>query len=418
MNATTLTLPPANLQAVRSGQNVNLSWSAASGAVSYSLYRGTTAGGESTTPIATGVTTPSYVDTPPTSGTYFYEVTAVNPNAAYAPPLPAESAASSEASTFAPATAKLAGIVIGTTGSYDGVSTRDKVFDGSLNTFFDAAVANGNWAGLDLGSAYTITSIRYAPRANSGFASEQRMVGGIFQASNTADFSSGTVNLYTVASTPADGFTAQSIGTSGSYRYVRYLSPNGSYGNVAEVEFYGTSAAPADTQAPTAPGTPVAGTVTTTTAQMSWAASTDNIGVDHYVILRNGVSAGTSLTTSFTDSNLTSGTAYSYSVTAVDAAGNVSAASGSLALSTATGGTGTPTKLTGTIIGTTGSYDGTSTRDKAFDGNVSTFFDAAAPDNDYVGLDLGTAGTISSVTFTPRGGVQFAHGGRCFPGLE
>jgi hypothetical protein len=68
------------------------------------------------------------------------------------------------------------------------------------------------------------------------------MVGGRFQASNTADFSSGVVDLYTVSAAPAGGAltTAAANQVSGGYRYVRYLSPANSYGNVAEVQFFGT----------------------------------------------------------------------------------------------------------------------------------------------------------------------------------
>jgi hypothetical protein len=132
---------------------------------------------------------------------------------------------------------KLTGTVIGTSGSYqNGGNTISKAFDGNVTTFFDGPTANGNWAGLNLGSAKSITQISYAPR--SGW--DSRMVGGIFQASNSATFSSGVVNLYTISSTPADGvLTTVNVSVSGTYQYVRYLSPNGSYGDVAEINFYG-----------------------------------------------------------------------------------------------------------------------------------------------------------------------------------
>ena len=144
-------------------------------------------------------------------------------------------------------TVKLGGAVIGTTGSYgNGTNTRDKVFDGDLGTYFDANASSGAWAGLDLGEARAVTKVKYAPRA--GWAG--RMVGGKFQGSTTADFSSGVVDLFTVSAQPASGqLTEQAV--SGTFRYVRYLSPNGGYGNVAEVEFHTPQQAAA--QPPTAP---------------------------------------------------------------------------------------------------------------------------------------------------------------------
>ena len=43
---------------------------------------------------------------------------------------------------------------------------------------------------------------------------------------------------------------------------------------------------PADTTAPTTPGTPVASAVTATGLTLSWAASTDNVGVTGYRVYR------------------------------------------------------------------------------------------------------------------------------------
>jgi len=57
---------------------------------------------------------------------------------------------------------------------------------------------------------------------------------------------------------------------------------------------------------------------------LTWASSTDSIGVTGYDIYRNGSNIGTSATASYVDSSVTVGTPYSYSVDAYDAAGNVS----------------------------------------------------------------------------------------------
>jgi len=76
-----LSAPPAptGLKATAGNAQVSLSWTASSGAASYNVYRGTSSGGEGTTPITTGVTTTSYVNTGLTNGkTYYYKVAAVN----------------------------------------------------------------------------------------------------------------------------------------------------------------------------------------------------------------------------------------------------------------------------------------------------------------------------------------------------
>jgi fibronectin type 3 domain-containing protein len=70
---------PTGLTATPGSGHVVLAWTASSGAASYNVYRGTAAGAEGATAIATGVTTTSYADTGLTNGTkYFYKVAAVN----------------------------------------------------------------------------------------------------------------------------------------------------------------------------------------------------------------------------------------------------------------------------------------------------------------------------------------------------
>jgi len=72
---------PTGLTAtVASANKINLAWTAASGTVtSYSIFRGTAQGGESTTPIATAVTSTAYADSSLTAATkYWYQVAAVN----------------------------------------------------------------------------------------------------------------------------------------------------------------------------------------------------------------------------------------------------------------------------------------------------------------------------------------------------
>jgi endoglucanase len=132
---------------------------------------------------------------------------------------------------------QLTGTVIGTAGSYQNLGTTiNNVFDGNLSTYFDAPVGTGAWAGLDLGTAHSISQISFAPR--SGFA--YRMLGGMFQASDSADFSTGVVNLYTVTTKPpSNALTTVTVNVTGSYRYVRYIGPDNACCNISEAVFYG-----------------------------------------------------------------------------------------------------------------------------------------------------------------------------------
>jgi chitodextrinase len=88
-----------------------------------------------------------------------------------------------------------------------------------------------------------------------------------------------------------------------------------------------------DSSAPTAPSglvaTPGDGKLT-----LTWQKSTDNVGVSGYQVFRanpdgswSGAAIATTTGTSYTDSGLLNGTAYTYRVVAYDAAGNRSAAS-------------------------------------------------------------------------------------------
>ena len=70
---------PTSLTASAGNQSIALTWVGSAGATGYNVYRGTGAGGEGTTPFATGITTTSFTDSPVASGTtYYYFVTAVN----------------------------------------------------------------------------------------------------------------------------------------------------------------------------------------------------------------------------------------------------------------------------------------------------------------------------------------------------
>jgi len=78
--------------------------------------------------------------------------------------------------------------------------------------------------------------------------------------------------------------------------------------------------------APTVPGGLVASAESPTRVNLSWSASSDNVGVAGYTVFRNDVEIATVTgATSFSDTGLSPATSYRYTVAAFDAAGNVSA---------------------------------------------------------------------------------------------
>ncbi|HUS26337.1 MAG TPA: LamG-like jellyroll fold domain-containing protein [Nevskiaceae bacterium] len=98
-----------------------------------------------------------------------------------------------------------------------------------------------------------------------------------------------------------------------------------------------------DTTAPTVPANVVATANSTTQATVTWTASTDNVGVSNYTVLRDGASVGTATGTSFVNTGLTPGQTYVYSVVANDAAGNFSTPSDTASVTLPTPDTQAPT---------------------------------------------------------------------------
>ncbi|CAM4440430.1 hypothetical protein FHS16_003830 [Paenibacillus endophyticus] len=79
-----------------------------------------------------------------------------------------------------------------------------------------------------------------------------------------------------------------------------------------------------DTTAPSAPSSLAVTGKTDSAVTLSWTASTDTVGVTGYELWRNGAKVATTPSTSYSHTGLSAATAYSFSVKAYDAAGNVS----------------------------------------------------------------------------------------------
>nr|WP_189183016.1 glycosyl hydrolase family 18 protein [Microbispora rosea] len=92
-----------------------------------------------------------------------------------------------------------------------------------------------------------------------------------------------------------------------------------------------------DTTAPSVPGNLRVTGTTSSSVSLAWNASTDNVGVTGYQVYRGGQLVATVSGTTYTDGGLASGTTYSYTVRARDAAGNVSAAGAAVSATTGSG---------------------------------------------------------------------------------
>ncbi len=132
-----------------------------------------------------------------------------------------------------------------------------------------------------------------------------------------------------LAATPNDGTQAVTIpNTAGATNRIMVKGSNHIFFDVSNTNFTITAGS-ADTVAPSTPLNLVASGTTQTTTNLSWSASTDNVGVTGYNVYQGVTLIGTSATTSFAVTGLTPSTAYTFAVSARDAAGNQSGQSAS-----------------------------------------------------------------------------------------
>jgi len=150
--------------------------------------------------------------------------------------------------------------------------------------------------------------------------------------------------------------TGLSAGATYSYTVVARDAAGNISPNSASVSV--TTGSAADTTPPSTPSGLTGAAAGSTGANLSWSASTDNVGVTGYIVRRNGLQVATPAATSFADTGLSAATTYSYTVAARDAAGNISSNSASVSVTTAiaadTTPPSTPSGLTAAVAGSTG----------------------------------------------------------------
>jgi fibronectin type 3 domain-containing protein len=172
------------------------------------------------------------------------------------------------------------------------------------------------------------------------------------------------------------------------------------------------------TDLPTVPAAPTGLTATPVAGnqlKVSWVDSRIAAGYNVKRSLTNGgpfTTIATNIPSNyFTDAGLVNGTTYYYVVSAVNPAGESTNSVQVSATSKA--------KLTGPVIGSPGSWGGGgNTIDKAFDGNLSSYYDAVNASGDWAGLDLDTTAVVSEIRYCPRGGFAGRMVGGQFQGAN
>lgn len=179
------------------------------------------------------------------------------------------------------------------------------------------------WTGTVYPEGYSVW-IDYNKNGDFADAGEQVWT----QAATTTSPVSGS---FTIPTGAADGATR--IRVSMKYNAIPTSCETFTYG---EVEDYtvNIAASGTDTQAPSAPTNLAASNITQTTVDLSWTASTDNVGVTGYDVYQGASLLGTVTGTSASITGLIASTAYSFSVKAKDAAGNISPASNTVNVTT------------------------------------------------------------------------------------
>jgi Bacterial Ig-like domain len=366
------TAPTApSLTATRAGTTANLTWTAATdnvGVTGYQVLRDGTQVGANLP-----ATTRSFSDTALAPGAYSYTVKAVDAAGNASPSSNAAAISVPTPDTTPPSAPTLTGARTGTTANLTWTAATDNVGVTGYQVF-----RGGTQVGTDLPvTARSLDDPGLAPGTYSYTVKAMDAAGNAAPASNTVSVTvpapdttppsapvltgsvtGTTANLTWTAATDNVGVTgyqvfrdgaqvganlgatARSFGdtalAAGTYTYtVKAMDTAGNAAPSSNALSLSVSPTAADTAPPSAPV--LSGSVTGTTANLSWTTATDNVGVTGYQVFRNGTQVGANLATTattFSQANLAAGT-YSYTVKAMDAAGNAAPASNAVSLTVA-----------------------------------------------------------------------------------
>ena len=313
---------PTGLAATPGDATVSLVWTSVSGAVSYRVYRG---GVQIATP-----STPSYTDTTVVNGTaYSYFVVAVG-TASNSAPSATVTATPAAAATGAPTglsgvagdkTATLSWTAVAGATSYKiyrggvsvGTSATTSYADlnltnGTVYSYYVTAVSNTVESAAS--STVQVTPFVITPAAPTGLTATPGNAQVSLSWTTTANATGYKVYRagVLVATQAGTSFLDSGLTNGVAYSYT-VIATNGSASSPASTAATATPMAPA----PTAP-TGLVATPGNAQVSLSWTAVAS---ATSYRVYRGGVLVASPTTTTFTDTALTNGTAYTYYVIAV-----------------------------------------------------------------------------------------------------
>ncbi len=212
-------------------------------------------------------------------------------------------------------------------------SWRDVIYKGDDNYFLEAVYPGGGpAAGVTTGSSDAFAGGSAALPVNTW-----SHIAATYDGANIRLYVNG-VQVASQARTGTIAGSSNPLQIGGDAIYGQYFN-----GTIDEARIYSTALTAAqiqsdmttpvgiDSQAPTAPTNLLANAVSGTQINLTWTASTDNVGVSNYLIERcqgagcsNFTQIATSTTAGFNNTGLTAGNTYSYRVRATDASSNLS----------------------------------------------------------------------------------------------
>ncbi|MGO8673484.1 MAG: malectin domain-containing carbohydrate-binding protein [Capsulimonadaceae bacterium] len=329
---------------------VNLSWSASSGATTYDLYRGTTSGGEGSTPYATGITATSYTDTGLTAGeTYYYEVAALNNSgSALSNQASAEAGAALSAPTLTSAVGT--GEAIELTWTAVNGATSYNLYQGtasggeSTTPVTNSTTTSYDDTGLELSETYYFKVAAVNASGTSALSNELSMAagqpvaptlqtatgtGGAIEITWSGSFGATSYNVYSGTASGGEGTIPVDTTSSTSFEDTGLLTGVTYYFKVSAVNSDGTS--PLSNELSASAGLPIAPTLSSAAGSsgsvaLVWAAGQGATTYNVYRGTASGAESSTAIATgitalTFTNTGLTNGTTYYYKVASVNSDG-------------------------------------------------------------------------------------------------